>query len=283
MSNRIRIRPGRNRLARLVALMLIGPAIAALVAISAPQATAATAFNNSLVADLGLRRVGTNGGECWAFVQNMILQAGGRNISAVAGGNDYFAHLRNAGGAPVGVMSSLSRGDVVQVGRYGGHTFIIVGRVSGNTFTVVDSNHAYDHMVRTYNRTFALDSNTQAFRFGLVWSATPPPAPSPQPARPVFTVMNTSEQPPDGVWFRDEPNTPGPRLNGYGVYMGDRVQLQRYGWGQAIGQYSNRLWYQSANLTRPSAPGRSNVGWLNAHFINDGSNTNVVDAGVPPC
>jgi hypothetical protein len=87
----------------------------------------------------------------------------------------------------------------------------------------------------------------------------------------------------DGVWFRDEPNTPGPRLNGYGVYMGDRVQLQCYGWGQAIGQYNNRLWYRSANLTRPSAPGRSNVGWLNAHFINDGSNTNVVDAGVPPC
>ena len=95
--------------------------------------------------------------------------------------------------------------------------------------------------------------------------------------------MNTSETPPDGVWFRDNPNISGPRLTGYGVYAGDRVQLRCYGWGEAIGRYGNRLWYSSANLTRPNAPGRANVGWLNAHYVNDGQNANAVVPGVPAC
>ena len=101
--------------------------------------------------------------------------------------------------------------------------------------------------------------------------------------QPVFPVMNTSETPPDGVWFRDNPNVSGPRLNGYGVYAGDRIQLRCYGWGEAIGAYGNRLWYSSANLTRPNAPGRTDVGWLNAHYVNDGQNANAVVPGVRPC
>jgi hypothetical protein len=104
-----------------------------------------------------------------------------------------------------------------------------------------------------------------------------------QPAGPVFTVMNTSETPPDGVWFRDNPNVSGPRLDGFGVYAGDRVQLRCYGWGEPIGRYGNRLWYSSADVTRPNAPGRANVGWLNAHYVNDGQNANAVVPGVRPC
>lgn len=56
--------------------------------------------------------------------------------------------------------------------------------------------------------------------------------------------MNTSETPLDGVWFRDNPNLSGPRLNGYGVYAGDRVQLQCYGTGASIGPYANHMWYR---------------------------------------
>ena len=107
--------------------------------------------------------------------------------------------------------------------------------------------------------------------------------PTPPPPGPVFPVMNTSETPPDGVWFRDNPAVSGPRLNGYGVYAGDRVQLRCYGWGEAMGRYGNRLWYSSANLTRPNAPGRPNVGWLNAHYVNDGQAANAVVPGVRPC
>ena len=105
----------------------------------------------------------------------------------------------------------------------------------------------------------------------------------PAPTHPVFPVMNTSETLPDGVWFRDNPAISGPRLNGYGVYSGDRVELRCYGWGESIGRYANRLWYYSADITRPNAPGRANIGWLNAHFVNDGTVANQVVSGVPPC
>jgi hypothetical protein len=39
------------------------------------------------------------------------------------------------------------------------------------------------------------------------------------------------------------------------------------------------------NLTRPNVPGSGapNVGFLNAHYINDQQLANQVDAGVPAC
>lgn len=134
--------------------------------------------------------------------------------------------------------------------------------------------------------TFGLADRAGAANY-LGWMM-PPGVPAdggttPPPPGPVFPVMNTSETPPDGVWFRDNPNVSGPRLNGYGVYAGDPVQLRCYGWGEAIGRYGNRLWYSSADLTRPNAPGRPNAGWLNAHYVNDGQNANAVVPGVKPC
>lgn len=103
---------------------------------------------------------------------------------------------------------------------------------------------------------------------------------------PTFVVMNTSESPPDGVWFRNSPhNSDTDRVNGHGVYMNDTVQLSCYAWGDAVGPYADRLWYYAYNLTRPTVPGttRSNEGYLNAHYINDGKAANVVDSGVPLC
>jgi hypothetical protein len=112
-------------------------------------------------------------------------------------------------------------------------------------------------------------------------------APSTQAASgPTFPVMNTSETPPDGVWFRNSPQTANTdRVTGHGVYAGDVVQLQCYAWGDAVGAYNNTLWYYANNVTRPtvSANGQPNVGFLNAHYINDGQAANVVDAGVPAC
>jgi hypothetical protein len=103
---------------------------------------------------------------------------------------------------------------------------------------------------------------------------------------PIFPVMNTSETPPDGVWFRNSPSTGDTdRATGHGVYAGDRVQLQCYAWGEAVGAYANRLWYYVNNVTRPtvSSNGQPNVGYLNAHYVNDGQPANVVDAGVGQC
>jgi hypothetical protein len=111
-----------------------------------------------------------------------------------------------------------------------------------------------------------------------------PPTPAPSPSGPIFTVMNTSETPPDGVWFRWAPYIADTdRVTGHGVYMNERVQLMCYGWGEAVGPYANRAWYQVLNVSRPTNAGVSNSGWLNAHYINDGLLTNQVDAGVPAC
>jgi hypothetical protein len=101
---------------------------------------------------------------------------------------------------------------------------------------------------------------------------------------PIFTVMNTSETLPDGVWFRYEPYTADTnRITGLGVYKNERVQLECYAFGQAVGPYNDRLWYWSLNVTRPVNDGIANQGYLNAHFINDGKAANQVDAGVPAC
>lgn len=59
-----------------------------------------------------------------------------------------------------------------------------------------------------------------------------------------FTVMNTSETAPDGVYFRNSPHTADTsRITGLGVYMNERVQLQCYALGDAVGRYNDRLWY----------------------------------------
>lgn len=101
---------------------------------------------------------------------------------------------------------------------------------------------------------------------------------------PIFTVMNTSETLPDGVWFRNSPHTADTsRITGLGVYKNEQVQLQCYAWGDAVGPYNDQLWYYVNNVTRPAVAGRANVGYLNAHYINDGKNANQVDAGVPAC
>ena len=112
----------------------------------------------------------------------------------------------------------------------------------------------------------------------------PQPQAQPQPGAPTFTVMNTSETPPDGVWFRDSPHTADTdRVTGHGVYRGEQVQLQCYAWGDPVGAYSNRLWYDVTDISRPTNHGQPNVGYLNAHYINDGLNADQVDLGVPAC
>jgi hypothetical protein len=68
--------------------------------------------------------------------------------------------------------------------------------------------------------------------------------------------MNTSEIPPDGVWFRRSPHIADTdRVTGYGVYMNEQVQLECYTWGDAVGPYANRLWYFVLNVTRPANAG----------------------------
>lgn len=102
---------------------------------------------------------------------------------------------------------------------------------------------------------------------------------------PVFTVMNTSESLPDGVYFRNSPSwNDTSRTYGLGVFMNEQVQLQCYAFGEAVGPYNNQLWYYTLNVSRPvNYDGQANQGMLNAHYINDGQAANVVDAGIPAC
>lgn len=115
--------------------------------------------------------------------------------------------------------------------------------------------------------------------------ASPPTAPAPTPAGgPIFTVMNTNETPPDGVYFRNSPHTSDTsKTPGIGVFAGEQVQLLCFGFGDAVGPYGDELWYDVRNTTRPTSSGASNIGWLNAHYINDGTGANQIDAGVPVC
>jgi hypothetical protein len=111
-----------------------------------------------------------------------------------------------------------------------------------------------------------------------------PPQPPPPPSHPTFTVMNTSETAPDGVWFRNSPHTSDTnKVTGLGVYMHERVELVCYAFGDSVGPYNDSLWYKVDNITRPTINGQTDAGFLNAHYIDDGKNANQVDDGVPAC
>lgn len=99
-----------------------------------------------------------------------------------------------------------------------------------------------------------------------------------------FPVMNTDEQPPDGVWFRNSPHQADTnRETGFGVYRGESIAVDCWASGDAVGQYGNTIWYRGLNVSRPSVNGHSNYGYLNTHYVNDGMNANQVAPGVPSC
>lgn len=106
-------------------------------------------------------------------------------------------------------------------------------------------------------------------------------------ASPIYPVMNTSEYPPDGVYFRTGPDWARvDRTTGYGVYAGERVRLKCHASGTNVPRRdgrSNTVWYSADNTSRPTVAGRANSGWINAHFVNDGTGPNQVAPGVPAC
>jgi hypothetical protein len=105
-------------------------------------------------------------------------------------------------------------------------------------------------------------------------------------AAPEFTVMNTSEAPPDGVYFRNSASSADTDGGtGHGVFQGNRVRLNCFAWGDEVGRYKNRLWYQVDNLTLPTVgdSGLPNSGFLSAHYVDDGTVADQVVDGVEPC
>jgi hypothetical protein len=107
-------------------------------------------------------------------------------------------------------------------------------------------------------------------------------------AMPIYAVMNTSEYPPDGVYFRTAADwAKTDKVTGLGVYAGDRVQLACFAHGTNVPRrdnVTNTVWYVADNVTRPKAPnGQVNSGWINAHFVDDGTGPGQVAPGVAPC
>jgi hypothetical protein len=106
-------------------------------------------------------------------------------------------------------------------------------------------------------------------------------------AEPIYPVMNTSEYPPDGIYFRNSPNWDDAiRVTGHGVFAGDRVRLKCWEYGTNVPRRdgsSNTVWYIADNVTRPTSPLGANTGWINAHFVNDGTGPNQVASGVIRC
>jgi hypothetical protein len=104
-------------------------------------------------------------------------------------------------------------------------------------------------------------------------------------AQPVYTVMNTSETAPDGVYFRDSAQTADTRrITGLGVYRTEQVQVTCYVRGDAVGPYGNVTWYRVSNVSRPvTHDGYQNVGYVNTHYVDDGIAANQAAPGVPAC
>jgi hypothetical protein len=99
-----------------------------------------------------------------------------------------------------------------------------------------------------------------------------------------YPVMNTSEQPPDGVWFRNSPHQNDTnRETGFGVYMGESVAVDCWASGDTVGPYGNTIWYRGLDVTRPAVNGHANYGYMNTHYINDGMNANQHASGIPNC
>ncbi|WP_018332003.1 CHAP domain-containing protein [Actinomycetospora chiangmaiensis] len=216
---------------------------------------------------------------CTTYVAFRLARNGVPKPSWYDNASGWATKARNA---RIPVDGTPTVGSIAQWSGGAGHV-AYVEAVRGNTIELTDDMYGVNKANRWVIAAGSPAWPNAFIHFTGSGGTTPTPTPTPVGNQPVYSVMNTSETPPDGVWFRDNPNVSGPRLNGYGVYNGDRVQLRCYGWGESIGRYNDRLWYYSTNLTRPNAPGRGNTGWLNAHYVNDGQNANVVVPGVRPC
>jgi hypothetical protein len=101
-----------------------------------------------------------------------------------------------------------------------------------------------------------------------------------------YTVKNTSETLPDGVYFRHslqaDPSHPTPTpIYGFGVFKNDEIQVSCWARGDEVS--GDRLWYYVSNVTRPTVAERSNKGWISAHYVNDGMTVNQAAPHIPQC
>lgn len=100
--------------------------------------------------------------------------------------------------------------------------------------------------------------------------------PSGAKADPVYQTMNAA----GGIYWRSSPdwNTPVAEA-GNGVYNGTTISVHCYQLGTTVPGSADTMWEQATVL---AGPGHGS-GWVNEHFINDGSAINQPSPGVGPC
>lgn len=107
---------------------------------------------------------------------------------------------------------------------------------------------------------------------GVPPCSSPPPPPSHD-----FSVMNAS----GGIYWRSGPDwNTAEAVAGNGFYPGTVISVSCYQSGAAnVPGSSDSMWEQASWVSGPG----SGHGWINEHFINDGSAINQPSPGVPPC
>lgn len=141
----------RGKLPLRVALMLLAFSVIAPAALSLPRTTEAQEANSPIAA-AALRRLGTQGGQCWTFMQEVVAEGSGRRV-----GFDYRAGFFEAGAVEVSAEEAAN-GDIIQIASDGNtgawasypglHTSVVLKNLGNNRFDVIDSNQNWDEMVR---------------------------------------------------------------------------------------------------------------------------------------
>lgn len=116
-------------------------------------------------------------------------------------------------------------------------------------------------------------------------ATAPAPAPAPAPgtgstsppgASFNFPVMNAG----GGIYWRSAPNWGNAVAQpGFGVYPGTVVHVICSASGSAVPGSTDTMWVQASWA---SGPGKGS-GWINEHFVNDGSPLGRAAPGIPPC
>jgi hypothetical protein len=149
-------------------VILAAAALPLLLLVLSANPNSAKAQTGSSIADTALQYVGTHGGQCWTFMQQVVLEATGRRV-----GYDYRQGYFQAGAVEV-PASEATTGDIIQIAAdsntspgasYPGlHTAIILENLGGGVFDAVDSNQNWDEMVRLRPN---YDPYASAARYGL--------------------------------------------------------------------------------------------------------------------
>lgn len=109
-------------------------------------------------------------------------------------------------------------------------------------------------------------------------SPSPGPAPTPAPLPAAeFHVMNAS----GGIYWRSAPDWNSAEATpGNGFYPDTVIKVSCYQSGSANVPGSSDAMWEQASWVAGSGGGS---GWINEHFINDGSAINQPSPGIPPC